>query len=157
MIAMMLAAALAAAPSWSSLAPLFGEWAAEGMGQPGASAGTFSFVPDLDRAVVIRRARSEYPATKERPGFAHDDLMVIFAEGGATKAIYFDNEGHLIRYSVEADPSGAVFLSDPAPGPRFRLRYDWATAGVLRITFEIAPPGGGAFKTYVQGTAKRKK
>jgi hypothetical protein len=156
-IASLLLAAAPAAPSWTALAPLLGEWEAEGAGQPGASSGTFSFAPDLDRAVLVRRAHSEYPATKERPAFAHDDLMVIFEEAGATKAIYFDNEGHAIRYAVTAERDRAMFLSEAGSGPRFRLGYDWTTPGVLRITFEIAPPGGGAFKTYVQGTARRRK
>ena len=148
------APALAAAPL-PELQPLLGQWVAEGTGQPGASGGRFSFTADLDHAVVVRRAHSEYPATKQRPAFAHDDLMVIFREAGATKAIYFDNEGHVIRYRVTAEPSRLVFLSEPAPGPRFKLTYDWSS-GPLRIVFAISPPGSAVFKTYVQGTAKRK-
>jgi hypothetical protein len=157
MISMLLLASPAPAPSpWAELAPLLGEWQAEGSGQPGASGGTFSFTPDLDRAVVTRRAHSEYPATKSRPAFAHDDLMVIFHEGDATRAIYFDNEGHTIRYAVHAEAKKVVFLSESAPGPRFRLTYEWSSDGVLNVAFEIAPPGDGPFKTYVRGTAKLK-
>jgi hypothetical protein len=145
-----------AAEPWNDVAPLIGSWVGEGSGRPGDSGGTFTFAQELGSSVVTRKAHSEYPATKDRPAFAHDDLMVLFHEGGATKAIYFDNEGHTIRYTATAEANRLVFLSDPAPGPRFRLTYDWATAGVLKISFEIAAPGETAFKTYVQGTAKKK-
>lgn len=64
----------------------------------------------------------------------------------------------VIHYTVTAtaEPKSAVFLSDEAPGtPRFRLTYR-LTEGTLAVVFDIAPPGTTAFKTYVQGSARRK-
>lgn len=151
------------APNWDSWRFLLGEWTAEGGGQPGQGAGTFSFAFDLQGGILVRKSRVDYPATKDRPAFSHEDLMVIYREAGAAspRAIYFDNEGHVIHYSAEFSDGGNAleFLSDPVPSaPRFRLTYTKAEGGTLRVRFEIAPPGKpDAFSTYVEGAARRKK
>lgn len=87
---------------WDGWRPLLGKWTAKGGGQPGqASAGGFSFEFDLQGRVLVRRNYSEYPATAAKPPFRHDDLMVIYQEPQkGTRAEYFDNEGHVIHYSV---------------------------------------------------------
>jgi hypothetical protein len=57
------------------------------------------------------------------------------------------------------DKKGLVFLSNPDPaGPRFRLTYTRAAKDKVTVKFEIAPPGkADAFKTYLEGTVRRKK
>ena len=151
------------APNWDSWRFLLGEWTAEGGGQPGQGAGTSSFAFDLQGKILVRKSHVNYPATKDRPGFSHEDLMVIYREAGApsTRAIYFDNEGHVIHYSAEFSDGGNAlqFLSYPVPSaPRFRLTYTKAKGGTLRVRFEIAPPGKpDSFSTYVEGVAQRKK
>lgn len=143
---------------WSALV---GDWAGEGTGSPGSGAGTSSFQFDLQKQVLVRRSHSEYPSAGGRPATVHDDLMVIYPGAGQeSRAIYFDNEGHVIDYT--ATWSGAeetlTFLSKPTPGaPQFRLIYKKVDANTLTVAFEMAPPGqAGAFKPYVSGRLKRK-
>jgi hypothetical protein len=112
--------------------------------------------------VLVRRNRADYPATKERPAFSHTDLMVIYHEPGAqdVRAIYFDNEGHVIHYSVSVAPdqSSVTFLSDTTPtAPRFRFTYNKTKNDSMSFRFDIAPPGKPeAFSKYLEGTLRRK-
>ncbi|WP_147443278.1 FABP family protein [Corallococcus sp. AB045] len=133
---------------------LMGTWDAEGGGTPGASAGTFTFQPDVQGHVLIRRNESV------TPGGRHEDLMVLHPGAqGAVRASYFDNEGHVIQYAARAEssPASAEFVTDEASGaPRFRLSYLLNTDGTLNVRFEIAPPGGAGFRTYLEGTARRR-
>ncbi len=148
---------------WKPYRFLAGEWAAEGGGDPGKASGGFSFAWDLKEKVLVRRNRAEYPAGQGRPASSHEDLMVIYrGEGGEpTRAIYFDSEGHVINYTTtfSQDQRTLTFVSDAAQaGPRFRLSYTRGEGGVLRIKFEIAPPGKpDAFKVYLEGTARRRE
>ena len=161
MLTLALCAALAASPgAWDSLRFLEGEWIGEGGGEPGqASSGGYTFLPELDGKILVRRNRSAYPATKDHAAFVHEDLMVVYpgAAGKAPHAIYWDNEGHVIRYEITADGKSAVFLSEPDPAaPRYRLTYTSTGAGKVSIKFEIAPPGQ-PFRTYVEGSARKKE
>lgn len=147
---------------WAAWRFLVGEWTGEGSGQPGQGSGSFSFAFDLGGKILVRRNRSDYPATKDRPAASHEDLLVVYqaSEGSPTRAIYFDNEGHVIQYAVNfsEDQKVLTFLSDPAPStPRFRLTYTKSDNHTLGVKFEIAPPGQpGSFSTYLEGVARRK-
>ncbi len=72
----------------------------EGGADPGQGVGGFTFSLDLQNTVVVRKNYADYPATKDRPAFSHNDLMVIYGEGEKMRAIYFDNEQHVINYTV---------------------------------------------------------
>lgn len=149
------------APPLDALKFLVGEWEAAGHGSPGEGAGSFSFAFDLQDRVVVRKSRTDYPASAGRPAFSHDDLMLIYAdESKRLRADYFDSEGHVIRYAAEfsADGRTLTFSSDPVPAqPRFRLTYVKLKDDTLNIKFEIAPPGSPEnFKVYVEGSARKK-
>ena len=141
--------------AWKQLNFLFGNWvgtASEKDTPHGSGQGGFSFEPQLNNQIVVRHNHSEYST-----GVRHDDLMVIYldAPGTAPRAIYWDTEGHTIRYNV-AFPAGnsVVFESEATqPGPRFRLTY-WMEKDVLNGKFEIAPPGS-EYKTYLKWTSKK--
>ncbi len=140
---------------------LSGEWIGEGGGDPGQGAGGFSFSKDLQGQVMVRKSYAEYPATKDKPAFRHDDLTVIYQQPGDTmRATYWDNEGHVINYTVQATPDqkSAVFVSAPSPSaPRFRLTYKMKDEKSVAMIFEIAPPGQpDAFSPYIQASAHRK-
>jgi len=143
---------------WAAWEPFLGTWQGAGSGKPGQGSGEFTLERDLQAGILVRHNFAEYPATKDKPAYRHDDLMVIYPEGDKTRADYWDNEAHIIHYFAELSPDKLVFTSDPAqPGPRFRLSYVKAAADELKIVFEIAPPdSAGAFKTYIEATVRRK-
>ena len=146
---------------WAAWRYLVGEWIGAGTGTPGEATGGFTFGFDLDSAVLVRRNYAEYPATKDRPAFRHDDLLIVYpgADSLHGSAIYFDNEKHVIRYATEFTPDRKLltFLSDPSqPGPRFRMSYEKLTADTLGIKFDVAPPAKPeAFSTYITAKAYR--
>ena len=147
---------------WTSLECLLGDWVGEGGGQPGLGTGEFSFHPDLQSRILVRKSYVSYPPTKDRPAFRHDDLMVVYREsdGAPPRALYFDSEGHVINYSVTAssDQKTIEFLSEVLPSsPRYRLTYEKTGSDTLTLKFEIAPPGKpDSFSTYIEAKAKRK-
>ncbi len=161
---LMLLAAVTAAqvqkPSWTGWEFLMGTWMAEegSGGQPGqATKASAAFKLDLQRQVLVRTDHSEYPATRQRPAFAHDGLMVIYVEGDGFRADSWDNEGHVIRYAATADGKRAVFLSDlVARQPRYRLTYSQTEPGAVTVRFEIAPPDKpDDFRVYVEGKTRK--
>ena len=153
------AAATGNAEAANDLTFLIGEWSGAGAGDPGQGLGSFSFAPDLQGRVLVRRAHTEYPASAGRPALVHDDLLIVYAS--LTKAIYFDNEGHVIHYDITTDVSAktVTFLSvDAPPSPLFRLTYNQTGPDTLRITFELAPTGKREeLRPYVSGEVTRKK
>jgi hypothetical protein len=141
---------------------LIGEWEGVGGGGPGSGKGTFSFAADLQNKVVVRRNQAEYPANAGRLAVQHDDLVVIYLDGGSNQILanYFDSEGQQISYKVipSSDHEAVTFVSEPsASQPRYRLSYRRLKAGTLNGKFEIAPPGQpDAFKTYLEWSARKK-
>lgn len=135
-----------------------GEWEGAGSGQPGEAKGKADFGFELDGKVLVRRNRTALASTSGRPAASHEDLMTIFLEGGQVKALYLENEGHIIRYLVAARPEGVIFNSEPAPGPRFRLSFTKKMETLLTVRFEIAPPGKPeAISTYLEADTRRTK
>jgi hypothetical protein len=147
--------------NWNAFKFLAGEWVGEGTGAPGEGTGGFTFSYDLQTTVLVRKNYANYPASKDHPAFTHDDLMIVYQDGGKTRAIYFDNEQHVINYSVavSSDSNSIVFVSDAVPAmPRFRLTNTKAGTDKITITFEIAPPGKSeSFTRYIEAVARRKK
>ena len=143
---------------WNDYQFLIGTWSGEGKGAPGQGKGRFTFAVDLQGKVLVRKHRAEIASQGDRPAF-HEDLMIIYPEGGSVRAIYFDNEGHVIHYAPHFSPDkktlAFVSVGDPRM-PHFRLSYTKQSEDALAIKFEMAPPGKpDAFKTYTQGTATR--
>jgi len=135
---------------------LLGDWtgvAGEKDTPLGAGQGDFSFKPELKQKIIVRGNNAHYDS-----GATHDDLMVIYRDPGsaAPQAIYFDAEGHVIRYNLSfPSPNRVVFESDVSQaGPRYRLTY-WMDGGTLNGRFEIAAPSS-QYKTYMGWTSKRR-
>jgi hypothetical protein len=146
-------------PNWDAWQFLIGEWVGEGGGVPGQGGGSLVFRFDLQRQVLLRKNHVDFPATSERPAFTHDDLTVIYPDpSGGMRAIYFDNEGHVIPYAISSTADTIVLVSEPeANAPRFRTTYSQRENGTVHTRFEIAPPGApDAFVIYVEGSSKRK-
>lgn len=143
---------------WSQWQFLIGEWVGEGGGQPGqASSGGTSLSFDLEGRVLIRRNFSDYPATKDKPAISHRDLMVIYRdpESKSFRAMYWDNEGHVINYTAAFSSDGSVLtlISPPSnTAPRFRFIYRKEKGDRVGVEFDIAPPGKpDSFAKYAGG------
>ncbi len=146
---------------WKDFDFLLGEWTWSGGGQPGQAKGTSTFEPDLNGTVLLRKVHLDYPASKERAAFSHDDFLYVYHDPAddSLRAIFFDSENHVIRYAVTVAPGGdsIQFLSDAAPsGTRARMTYTKVGAESVTEKFEFAPPGKpDQFATYVEFVAKR--
>ena len=139
-----------------ALGYLVGDWKDETRsGEPGtATGGGESWKLALDGAVQVREAWCEYPARGDRPAFRHEDLLVVYLDtDSAVRGIFWDNQGHLIRYrEVHADPDGkgVGLVSDPvAPGPRQWLQYRFEGPDHLTAVFSLHPPGAPGFVPYL--------
>ena len=145
--------------NWDKYSWLIGSWKGEGSGQPGKSGGTFSFSSGLDKKILMRYGHSEIITGDDRPPIIHDDLMIIYPDlsGNPVRAIYFDNEGHVINYSIACKDSSIVFLSEKTPNvPVFRLTYILLDNETIDTKFELSKDGE-TFILYVQGKSKKDK
>jgi len=147
--------------SWKALSFLQGTWEAKGTGSQGISrTGTYTFRSELGDHILARHSTSDAgckgPATFD---CEHSDLFYVYqdAPGQSLKAIYFDNEGHVIHYGVSApDATSAIFLSDSAqPGPQFRLIYE-LKAAVMSGKFQMRMPGQTEWKSYLEWSGSKR-
>ncbi len=144
---------------WDKWNWLIGDWKGEGSGQPGQGGGTFLFSFDLNNKVLIRKSHSEYPSAEGKSPVVHEDLMIIYLDftGNPNKAIYFDNEGHTINYTITFSDKAIVLTSDKVPeNPVFRLVYSLLDTDTVNTRFEISQDGD-KFSTYIEGKSKRVK
>ena len=151
--------AVSAADDWGPIQFLVGHWSGEGSGEPGKGTGAFSFLPDVQGHVLVRKNFAEYPPAEGKPASRHDDLTIIYMDetSNQLKAIYFDNEGHVIRYLVDPVDQGAVFTSEGGRDvTRYRLTYTKKGEDRLIVKFEVAPPSKD-FATYIEAVVQREK
>ena len=147
---------------WANWRFLLGTWTGTGSGKPGEAVenvSTFAF--ELDGNILVRRNHVVFaPKKGEKKGLTHDDLLLVYPTQGEPgfRAIYFDNEGHVIRYkAVPPEKQIAVRLEseDPPTAMRFRLDYVWNPDHTITGIFSMAVPGD-TFKAYTQGVVHRK-
>lgn len=156
------ATAQAKMPSnWDAWQFMQGKWVGEGSSELGAGSGYFTFMPDLQNKAWMRRNVSEYPATKDRPKYVHEDIMIVYFEPALnqTRAFYYDTEGHVILYTAtwSADGRTITFLSDPiTTSPRFRLTYIRSDSDHMSLTLEMAQAGKpDEFQKIVEGRVRK--
>jgi hypothetical protein len=143
---------------WKPFQALIGDWVGEGGGGPGQGGGGFSYQFDLQGNVIIRKNYAEYPAQNGRPAARHDDLMIVYLDDASKRprAIYFDSEGHTIRYVITVLGDSLIFESEAGePGAHYRLTQTPA-GRLLSGKFEVRAPGEALYKTYIEFTARRK-
>ena len=138
--------------AWKSLGFLEGTWDAKTTGGP-AVAGSYVFRKELGGHIMARHSKTGSCKGPADFDCEHGDLLYIFEEapGAQLKAIYFDNEGHVLHYSVASStPNSVTFLTDPAvPGPQFRLVYELKGA-VMTGKFQMHMPGQEEWKSYLE-------
>jgi hypothetical protein len=145
---------------WQPFQFLLGTWVGEGGGGPGEGAGEFSIAFDLNRQILVRKNFSEYPAQNGRPAYRHDDLLITYIDSAtkAPRAIYFDSEGHTIRYAIAVRDRSLVYESEPGEAfPHYRFTYVPNGESRIKGTFEIAADRGSPFKSYIEFTARKKQ
>jgi hypothetical protein len=152
----------ASASTWKPLNFLIGTWdATTRTGSAGAAtSGTYSFQLELRGHVLVRHSSNSECKGPADFDCEHGDLLYIYpdAPGQSYKAIYFDNEGHVIHYDVSTPTATtAVFLSSPSqPGPQFRLSYE-LTGSTMHGSFQMRMPGENEFKSYLEWSGEKKK
>ena len=86
-------------------------------------------------------------------------MLYVYQEGEnqPLRAIYFDNEGHVIHYAVSTpDASTVIFISEASPsGPQFRLAYE-LKGSVMRGKFQMRMPGQAEWKSYLEWSGAKK-
>jgi hypothetical protein len=151
------------------LAPLdflLGTWSAKtdtAAGSAGiAATGSYTFRRDLGGHALQRTGSADKCTAPTSADCAHSDQLTIFPDpngqalhGSSLFALYLDNEGHVIYYTITIpDPHTVVLLSQgPPAAPRFRLTYHLEGAGpktVMTGKFQMAAPGSDDFHSYLE-------
>jgi hypothetical protein len=146
---------------WQSLRFLIGTWQARTQGgtADATATGTYTFRLELRDHVLARHTASTGCKGPTDFDCDHGDILYVYPDlsGQGLKAIYFDNEGHVIHYAVTSSlPDSVVFLSDPSlPGPQFRLTYELRER-VLYGKFQLRVPGQNDFKSYLEWSGPKK-
>ena len=140
---------------WEKWNYLIGEWVGEGNGKPGQGEGKFSFQTDLGGNIMVRKNHTVFPATSTTAQTIHDDLLMIYQSGsdGSQEAIYFDNEGHTIKYNVSYTDK-SIILTSPVSEKEMRFRFTYTMIDNMTInsSFEMASPKAPEeFKMYLSG------
>jgi len=146
---------------WRSLSFLEGTWEARTQaGSAGAQVdGTYTFKLELKHHVLARHSAPAACKGPEAFNCEHSDLLYVYqdAVGQPLKAIYMDNEGHVIHYAVSTPNSTtAIFVSESSPSsPRFQLIYELKGA-VMSGKFQMRMPGKADWKSYLEWSGTKK-
>jgi len=148
---------------WKALSFLLGTWEAKtAAGQPASVSGSYLFREELSGHVLARHTISK-DGCKGPSDFDcdHNDMLYAWQAfpHGPVSAIYFDNEGHVIHYSVSTvatpDATTAIFLSDPnQPGPLFRLVYE-RKGDTMSGKFQSQMPGHSEWQSYLEWSGNK--
>jgi hypothetical protein len=147
--------------AWEQLRFLIGTWDAKTLGGSAgaASSGTYSFQLELRDHILARHssgAGCKGPASFD---CQHGDRLYVYqdAPGQPYKAIYFDNEGHVIHYDVSIPgPASVLFLSGSSqPGPQFRLSYE-LKGSTMFGKFQMRAPGRTEFTSYLEWSGAKR-
>ncbi len=123
----------------SPLAPLsflIGKWQSE------STPGIDVFRKDLGGHIIVRSAQSKCVGTSDQASSMRSVMTIYSDSDGKIRAIYFDNDGHVVRYRVAGmSPSMVQFVSDDADrGPHLRLTYSRTDDRTMAVKFEMAMP-----------------
>jgi hypothetical protein len=149
------------ADPWKALSFLEGTWEARTQSGPGGARviGTYTFELEFKRHVLARHTASVACKGPQDFDCEHGDLLYVYqeADSQSLKAIYFDNEGHVIHYTVSTPQSAkAIFVSDiSSSGPQFQLVYELKNA-VMSGKFQMRMPGQAQWRSYLEWSGQKK-
>jgi hypothetical protein len=123
------------------------------------ASGAYTFKKELGGHILARYSSSAGCVGPADSDCKHGDLLYVYQDpvNRALKAIYFDNEGHVIHYDVSTPgPARAVFISDAtAPGAQYRLTYELKGA-VMQGRFQIRQQGEAEWVSYLEWSGAKK-
>lgn len=151
-------AQLATAGKWKAFQFLFGTWSGDGLGPGGKGPGTLTVEPDLDGTILRAVNSQSFSGNEKQPPFTYRGMIIL---SSPTRALFVDNEGHVLHYIVRATSNKVVFTGEREAvpvAPRFRFSYTLLKDGKLDCSFDIAPMDTpDKFTIHVSGTASRKQ
>jgi hypothetical protein len=166
--------ASAQTPKTDPLAPLdflLGTWAANANAPDGSAAaaiyGTYTFSRDLGGHAMQRTGTVATCKGPQDFDCNHHDQLTIFpdpagqaAHHASLFALYLDNEGHVIYYTIATpDPHTAIFSSVSAgSAPKFKLVYHLEGSGpkaIMSGKFQMAAPGSDDYHSYLEWSGTR--
>jgi hypothetical protein len=144
-----------ASDQWKTLQFLEGTWEAKTQGgSAGAtSTGDYIFIEELNGHILARHSASSGCKGPADFNCDHGDLLYIYREAPdqPLKAIYFDNEGHVIQYTVTTPvPGSVVFESE-----QYRLIYE-RKGNVMSGKFQMRMPGKTEWISYLEWSGPKK-
>ena len=78
-------------------------------------------------------------------------------QGRPAKAVYYDNEGHVMEYGIAQSDTSITFTSSRLPNvPVFRLIYAKRSEGKINVSFQMSQDGEH-FRVHTQGDCRRAK
>jgi hypothetical protein len=123
------------------------------------ASGAYTFKKELGGHILARYSNSAGCEGPAHSDCKHGDLLYVYQDSASRelRAIYFDNEGHVIHYKVSTPASNrAVFISDStAPGAQYRLTYELQGA-VMQGKFQIRQPGASEWVSYLEWSGSKK-
>lgn len=145
-----------APPDLQGMSFLLGTW--DAAPDPVSGTGSCTFAMSLQDHAIVRTNHADTPASNGRPATKHDDLMLIYREGAAIKADYYDNEDRAIHYVVSMPSANVAVFEAPsgATSPGYRLTYGLDSPRVVSGKFEFSAPGTATFATYLSWQMKKR-
>lgn len=140
---------------------MIGTWEArtQGGSASAVSVGAYAFQLELGNHVLARHSSNAACQGPADFNCDHGDLLYIYRDSPdqPLKAIYFDNEGHVIHYDVTTPaPNNATLLSAPSQqGPQYRLIYE-LKGKVMLGRFQLRMPGQSDFRSYLEWAGEKK-
>jgi hypothetical protein len=144
---------MAKVDQWKSFRFLIGNWTGDGTGPAGQGIGDLVVETDLKDSILKMTNQVDFTGKDKKTTYR--STMVV---SGGSKALFMDNEGHVLHYTVTLGPKTVTFVSDPEPNsPRFRFTYTDLGSNKVRCSFDIAPPPNlNKYTIHESGTATNK-
>jgi hypothetical protein len=138
---------------WKAFRFLIGSWSGDGAGPAGQGSGDLAVETDLNDSILKMTNLVNFTGTDKKTTYR--STMVVSA---GSKALFIDNEGHVLHYTVSVGPRTITFVSVPEPNsPRFRFTYTDLGGKQVKCAFDIAPPPNiNKYTIHVSGTVTKK-